>query len=147
MRWKEILIGGLLVYKFTTANKEELLTYEIDKQVAFEGVSNKVSICSAKMANIGGQAAKDVIAIFRVTEASIQEFKAISSSGGNPMVEIANDKHSVTVTVKNLLPGEIISTPFLLSKEANVEMLLRSDKSIGKADQIFKGDYTQKGKI
>lgn len=158
MRWKEILvgaavtlvvtvIGGLLVYKFTqTPNKNEILSYEIDKQVAFEGVSNKISIGSAKMANIGGQPAKDVIATLKVADSSFLEVKAISNIGGDITSKITDNK-SVTITTKNLLPGEIISATYLLSKESKIEAQLRSENSIGKAGQIYKAEGTKKDKI
>lgn len=157
MRWKEILvgaaitlivtvIGGLIVYKVTTSQGEQL-TYEIDKQVAFEGASNKISIGSAKIANIGGQAAKDVIAVLKIKSAIFQEFRATSSTGSNVSIEIDKDKHTATLSLKSLLPGEIISAAYLLSNEANVEMQLKSDKSIGKANQIYKTDSSNKSKL
>jgi hypothetical protein len=159
MRWKEILvgaavtlvvtvIGGLLVYKATqTPIKDEVLLYELDKQVAFEGVSNKVSIGSVKIANMGGQAAKDVMAILKVINSNFIEVKSTSSNSGETTAKISADKKSVTISMKTLLPSEIISTTFLLSKETKVDVQLRSDKSIGKAGQIYKVESTQKNKI
>jgi hypothetical protein len=161
MRWKEILIGaamtlmvtvigGLLVYKFTQTsniNREESLFYDVDKQVAFEGASNNVSIGSAKIANTGGQAAKNVTAVFKILDSNFMEFKANSSSGGDQSTKISDDKKTVMLSVKSLLPGEIINTAFLLSKEAKVDVQLRSDNSIGKAGQTYRVENTKKDKI
>ncbi len=157
MSWKEILIGaaislivtvlgGLLVYYFTyykSEPKSEILSYQIDKQVSFVGSDKQVSIGSLKFANIGAEPAKNVSAIFHISNSSILEFKVTSESEAEISKELSKDKKSLSLSIKHLLPDEIISVTYLLSKESPVEFQLRSEKSIGKAGFFLKTDKSR----
>ena len=146
MRWKELLIGavltlavtvagGVVVYYFTQpepVQKEELLTFQVEQQVAFEGKDNSVSIGSLRFGNIGSAPARDVVAQFSVKTAEIIEFQAVSQTNAEVSSQVSEDKHTVSVRVKTLLPEEIVTATFLLSEEAPAELNLRSSSSIGK---------------
>lgn len=157
MRWKEILIGaavaltvtvigGLLVYFFTQEKEEssiEKLTYQIEKQISFDGKNNQVSIGSLKFANIGSEPAKNISAEFRVPTAKILEFKVANKDGADITKKISEDKSSVSLRVKSFLPDEVVSITYLLSREASVEFKIRSENTIGEGGTIYRAEKSR----
>ncbi len=152
MRWKELLIGGvitltvtviggLLVYFFTQEKSEpkiENLTYQLDKQVSFEGNNNLLSIGSLKFANIGNEPAKTVVAEFNANIAEIIEFNIQSEGGVEILKSISEDKKSVTIRIKSLLPNEIVSATYLLNKPAQADFTMRSERVLAKEGSIYR---------
>lgn len=152
MRWKELLIGaavtlvvtvigGLLVFFFTQERDEpktELLSYQIDRQVSFEGSDNVLSIGSLRFANIGNEPANAVIAELKTDGAEILEFNIENEGGADISKSISDNKQLVSLTIKSLLPNEVISVTYLLNKPSKTEFILRSNKTIGSEGRIYR---------
>lgn len=152
MRWKELLIGGaitltvtviggLLVYFFTSEKSEskiENLTYQLDKQVSFEGNDNLLSIGSLKFSNIGNEPAKTVVAEFNANSAEVIEFNIQSEGGAEILKSISEDKKSVKIRIKSLLPNEIVSATYLLNRPAEADFTMRSERSLAKKGSIYR---------
>lgn len=158
MHWKEIIIGavitliititgGVIVYYITQARdnpNEEILTYQVERQIAFEGTENNLSIGTLKFANIGSKVATNVIATLDVDSAKIKEFKPESESGANISSSLLNDNKTVTITIDSLLPNEVITASYLLTTPSKVSFKLRSDKSVGSAGSTYKIENNKK---
>jgi tetratricopeptide (TPR) repeat protein len=151
MRWKELLIGaaialvvtvigGLMVYLFTQEKDElktEILSYHLDKQALFEGNDNLISIGALKFANIGNEPARTVVAEFKTDGAEIIEFNTVNEGGTEISKSISDNKQSVTLRIKSLLPNEIISATYLLNSPSKIEFIMRSERTIGKEGAIY----------
>lgn len=158
MHWKEIIIGavitliititgGVIVYYITQARdnpNEELLTYQVERQIAFEGTENNLSIGTLKFANVGSKVATNVIATLDVDSAKIKEFKPESENGASISSSLLNDNKTVTITIASLLPSEVITASYLLTTPSKVSFKLRSDKSVGSAGSIYKIENNKK---
>lgn len=152
MRWKELLIGaavtlavtvigGLIVYFFTQEKEEPVsdrLTYQIDKQVSFDGSDNQLSIGALKFSNVGNDPAKNVTANFVVEGAEIIEFKISNKNGIKVVKSISEDKHLVSIEIASLISGEIVSATYLLNRETSVNFNIRSERSIGEEGSIYR---------
>lgn len=152
MRWKELLIGaaitlvvtvigGLLVFFFTQEKDEpktEILSYQLDKQVSFEGSDNLISIGALKFANIGNEPARTVVAEFKTGGAEVIEFNTKNDGGADIIKSISDNKQSVTLRIKSLLPNEIVSATYLLNRPAEIDFNIRSERTIGSEGSIYR---------
>ncbi len=152
MRWKELIIGGLIalvvtviggliVFFFTQKEeivKAEELRYQIGDQVSFEGSNNQASIGSLTLANIGNEPARNVVAKFDAGTAKIIEFKIDNKEGAQISEERLTDESSKKINIEALLPDEKLSVTYLLNQKSKIEFSVRSNKSAGTPGSIYK---------
>jgi hypothetical protein len=112
MNWRNIIIGailtlivtvigGLLVVLLTRPPAlAEKLVYTIDPPVTFDAKDTKISLVSAKIANIGTATASDVVVTLSVDEEiSIAEHRVHMSSGPAAEYKIIAEEQQITVSL------------------------------------------------
>lgn len=150
MRWREMLIGaaitlvvtvigGVIVFYFTQEREDsrERIVYELGEQISFEGSNEKASIGSLSFINAGKTAASNVTAKLYVAGAEIIDFNIKGTDNPDLQKTVSEDRRTVDLRVKLLLPGERISATFLLNQEGAVNFSIRSDGSIGELGSTY----------
>ncbi|MFG1484338.1 hypothetical protein ABMA79_03680 [Halobacteriovorax sp. HFRX-2_2] len=152
MNWREILlgalitlgvtvIGGLITYEYTRLDikeSKEVLTYNLEDQVSFEGGNERLSIGIVKFANIGNIKSENIKARLKISSAEIDDYKVHNDKGATVNSVLSQDKKLLEISVNKLLPEERITITYLLNKKESPEFSLRSDSVIGKRGMVYK---------
>jgi hypothetical protein len=146
------VIGGILVVLLTRPPaKAERIVYSLDEPVKFEANETKVSLVSAKVANLGNETARNVVVVMEIDDqTSIVEHKLQMSSGSaveyNDLV--VQDK-SISVSLQTLVPREVLAISAMLNGivENQPRLSFRSSSSIGEPGELISDEGEDKWPI
>lgn len=160
MRWKELIIGGLItlfvtvlsgaaVYYITKEpdlNKSERLNFFISEPISFSGDKEHASFITTKIWNDGGLAADKVEFVLNFPFGEIRDYSVEPSSGVTYYAKL-NGKNRLTLRFDTLLPSESVVLSILGSVTEKPDASLRSNKTVGKFVNIFEESNQSKEKL